>query len=365
MAAIPAKRVGVIGLGNIGRYHADRLQQLGQTIVGGVDVSEGARESFAETYETQAFSTFEDLYDHGVEALIITTPNKYHEEYAVAALERNIPVLVEKPLAHTLESAEQIVAAENDSEAFCMVGFHKRFLDCVEALKDRIDNHELGDIHHIEANYIRRRGIPGRGSWFTSDAFAGGGALIDIGVHVLDLAAYFLDFPTIRSVDATVQSEFGRRENYTQLGRWGDDHGSDRYDVDDSVRAFIQSTARTSISLNAAWAANQPDDTTITVTGSQGGARLDHETGELELYDAADSTEPQLLTTKVETRNTDPHRKEQRIFLEAVAEGSPPQRNTAEQGYYIQKLIDAIYTAGETGDRVPPTESTIPGISAD
>lgn len=364
MATIPSLRVGIIGLGNIGRYHAERLQRLGQTIVGGVDTAEEARQSFAEDFDTRAFGKFSDLFDQNVDCIVITTPNKYHEQYAAMALERDIPVLIEKPLAHTCESAEQIVAAENASEAFCMVGFHKRFINGVDALRDRIAGHELGEIHHIEANYIRRRGIPGRGGWFTHDATSGGGALIDIGIHALDLALYFLDFSQIQSVDATILSEFGPREDYTYLEMWGDDYGPDRYDVEDSVRAFLRSITGASISLNTAWAANQPDDTTITVTGSKGGARLDHETGELELYTVANSGKPQLLTTRVETRKEDPHRKEQQEFLEAVANGTPPRRSTVEEGYYMQKVIDAIYTAGETGERAPLAESTIAGIPA-
>lgn len=358
-------QVGIVGLGNIGRHHADRLDQQDPTIVGGVDISEEARESFSKTYGTRAFKTFEELYEQGIEALIVTTPNKYHEQYAVAALERDVPVLVEKPLAHTVESAEKIVAAANDSAAFCTIGFHKRFLNAVKTLKNRIVANGLGDIHHIEANYVRRRGIPGRGSWFTQDAFAGGGALLDIGVHVLDLAFHFLDFPPIKSVDATIRSEFGERENYTHLERWSEDHGPDRYDVEDSVRAFIQSTTGTSISLNTAWAANQPNDTTITLTGSKGGAQLDHETGELELYHTAGSSEPQLLTTAVETRDGDPYRREQQRFLEAVQDGSPLQRNTVKQGYYVQNVADAIYTAGETGERVPITDPAVRGAPAD
>lgn len=316
-------------------------------------------------YGTRTFETSEELWEQGVEALVITTPNKYHEQYAVAALERDIPVLVEKPLAHSVESAEQIVAAANDSAAVCMVGFHKRLLNGVEVLKNRIDTRELGDIHHIEANYVRRRGIPGRGSWFTQDAVAGGGALLDIGVHVLDLALYFLDFPPIKSVDAAIHSEFGHRDDYTHLERWSEDHGPDRYDVEDSVRAFVQSATGTSISLNTAWAANQPDSTTITVTGSEGGAKLDHETNELELYDTADSSEPQLLTTTVETRDNDPYRSEQQLFLEAVRNGGPLQQNTIEQGYYVQNLVDAIYTAGKTGEFVSLADSAAHGVSAD
>lgn len=361
MAALPSLDVGVIGLGNIGRYHADSFQRLGQTIAGGVDTSDEARESFASDYNTQAFATFEELVEHGIDCLLIATPNRYHEQYAVAALERDIPVLVEKPLAHSVESAERIVAAADNSNAFCMVGFHKRFINGIEALKDRIVAHELGDLHYIEANYIRRRGIPARGGWFTHDAAAGGGALIDIGVHVLDLAVYFLDFPPIESVNASIRTEFGVREDYTYLEMHGRDEGPDRYDVEDSVRAFIRTADGTTISLNAAWAVNQPDDTTLTVTGAEGGAKIDHYSGDLELYADAHAREPQLLTTQVETRNEDPHRKEQETFLQGVVDGQAPDQNTVEQGYYVQQVVEAIYAAGEDQDVQAPAPAPTSG----
>jgi len=347
-------RVGIVGLGNIGRYHADRLARAGGQVACGVDVSEPARSSFAEQYGVPTFETVEGLFETGVDAVVVTTPNGYHEEYAVAALDHDVPVLVEKPLAHTVESAERILAADEASEAFCMVGFHKRYLDGARALFDRIARGDLGDVHDVEANYVRRRGIPGRGGWFTQQAVSGGGALLDIGVHVLDLACHFLSFPAFTSVTATILSEFGSRHDYTYLDMYGEDQGPDRFDVEDSVRAFLRDDRGTSVSLNVAWAANELDDTALTVTGSDGGARLDHESGDLELYTVADGGNPQLLTTRVQTRQTDPVLTEQRAFIEGVRTGVAPAWNTAHEGYQVQRLVDAIYTAGETGDPVHP-----------
>jgi len=101
---------GIVGLGNIGQYHAERLVELGVTLAGGMDIAAEARTRFARRYDVDVYDEHHELYD-AVDAVIITTPNKYHEEYAVDALERDLHVLLEKPLGHSIESAERIADA--------------------------------------------------------------------------------------------------------------------------------------------------------------------------------------------------------------------------------------------------------------
>ncbi len=102
----------------------------------------------------------------------------------------------EKPLAHTLESAERIAAAAEVADGFCMVGFNNRFADPVEVLKNYQDEGRFGEMKHVEANYVRRRGIPGRGSWFTSKDVAGGGSL---SISVSTLSTWRCTSPAIRT----------------------------------------------------------------------------------------------------------------------------------------------------------------------
>ncbi|ADJ14826.1 Gfo/Idh/MocA family protein [Halalkalicoccus jeotgali] len=341
-------KIGVIGLGNIGRYHADRLRSYGAEIVGGMDVLPEARERFGRDYGVAIYEDHEELYSVA-DAIIVTTPNKFHEEYAVSALEAGLDVLLEKPLAHSVESAERIAAAAQSSEGFCMVGFHNRYLPSIEVLTTERDRGRFGDLSHVEANYIRRRGIPGRGSWFTSREIAGGGALIDIGVHALDLALYVLDFPEIAEVSGVARSEFGTREDYTYLQMWGDDAGHERFDVEDSVSAFIRCVDGQTISLEVAWAANRPTDNEFVVRGSDAGARFDRASGDMTIYETSADGSPHFNDTQVKTRERDAHAAEQETFLQAVAAGEPPERNTVEQGLLVQRVIDAIYRSSEKG----------------
>ena len=339
-------RVGIVGLGNIGQYHADRLLELDANLVGGLDVKAEARRWFTEIYDVDTYEDIDELLSR-IDAVIVTTPNRFHEEYAVAALERGIDVLLEKPLAHTLESAEYIADAAANSDAFCMVGFNNRFANSVEIIKHYQREGRFGDLMHVEANYVRRRGIPGRGSWFTNRDIAGGGALIDIGVHAIDLSLYFLDFPEIVEVSGTTRSQFGGREDYAFVDMWGEDVGPEGFDVEDSATAFIRCADGRTISLEVAWASNRPNTDEFFLRGTGAGVRLDREEYDLSIFEASTGGNNHLSDTHVETESTDTHRAEQERFLRAVEEGAPPESNTVEEAITVQRVIDAIYRSSE------------------
>lgn len=340
--------VGLVGLGGIGHHHANRLVDRGATLVGGMDVDADARRQFAETFDVKTYEDVDRLYSE-IDALLITTPNCYHEEYAVGALQAGLDVFLEKPLAHTLESAERIAAAAREAEGFCMIGFNTRFAEPVKVFKQYQAEGRFGDIRHVEANYVRRRGVPGRGSWFTTEAMAGGGSLIDIGVHAIDLALYTLDFPEIVEVSGQVRSEFGGREDYSYVNMWGEDSGPEGFDVDDSASAFIRGAGGETVSLEVAWAVNRPTTDEFVVRGTEAGARFDRESHDLSVYEAHSAGSHHFADTDIETRDTDTYVEEQRVFLEAVATGETPNINTVEEALTVQRVVDGIYRSAEQG----------------
>ena len=350
-------RVGIVGLGNIGHYHADRLLDLGADLVGGLDIQAEARRRFAEKYNVNTFEEADQLYAQ-TDAVVITTPNRFHEQYTVEALEAGTDVLLEKPLAHNLESARRIVSAAEEAEGFCMVGFNNRFATPIEVIKHYQGEGRFGEVKHIEANYIRRRGIPGRGSWFTNKGVAGGGSLIDIGVHAIDLSLYFLDFPEIVEVSGITRSEFGNREDYSFIEMWGDDVGPEGFNVDDSATAFVRCADGRTVSLEIAWATNRPANDEFHIRGTEAGAHFDRADHELTFYEAAKGGSDHLSNTDIETRANDTHKSEQRTFLRAVAEERAPERNTLEEGLSVQRVIDAIYRSSESGRAVRLDETS-------
>jgi predicted dehydrogenase len=259
---------------------------------------------------------------------------------------------VEKPLAHTVESAERIAAAADGADGFCMVGFHTRFEKQVEVLHSYREEGRFGEVSHVDARYVRRRGVPGRGSWFTDASTAGGGALIDIGVHALDLSLYLLEYPDPVEVSGVTRSEFGDREDYTYLHMWGDDRGAERFDVEDAARAFVRCADGRTLSLDVAWATNRPDEQTYVLEGIDAGATYDRSEGELTVHRTESDGADHMIDEAIETAESDPHRDEQRYFLDHVAVGTEPDRNTVEQALTVQRVVDAVYRSAETGAAV-------------
>jgi len=343
-------KLGVIGLGNIARLHCDRLQKAGHgdLIAAGLDVDPDARGRFAAQYDASVYERQADLYAE-VDAVLVTTPNKFHEEYVVGALDAGLDVFVEKPLAHTVGSAERIAEAARGAEGFCMVGFHNRFRNPVQALVGYREDGTMGELAHIEANYLRRRGVPGRGSWFTRKALAGGGALIDIGVHAIDLSLFLLDFPEVVEVSGQTRATFGTRSEYAYVTMWGEDYGSAGFDVDDSASAFIRCADGSTISLEVAWASNRPDSQEYVVRGSEAGARLDLSDDEMQLYETVSTGVDHHRTSEIETAGDDAHGIELEAFVDSVAAGEPPGTNTVEQALTVQRVLDAIYRSSEEG----------------
>jgi predicted dehydrogenase len=247
MSSSDNPRIGVVGCGGMGQLHARNAGEAGAEVVAGADVAEEPREEFADAFDVETFEQYEEMYgEMDLDGVSITTPNAFHAPAAIEAFEADINVLVEKPLADSVEAAERIVEAERASDAFGMVGFQSRFTPAGSIFKAQKEQGRFGDITNVEGKTIRRRGIPGIGSWFTSKELSGGGAIIDIGVHKIDFIMYLLDFPEIEEVTAETRSTFGDREEYADpddwIGKW--DTSYETFDVEDSASAFGLPTGR-------------------------------------------------------------------------------------------------------------------------
>lgn len=351
-------RVGVVGLGGMGMQHSRSVAALDHRVVGGVDVDPETREEFGREFSARTYETHEELYENeSLDAVLVATPNRFHEPVAVTAFERGFDVLIEKPLAHTLESAERIVRAAEEAESFGMIGFHNRFSTPVTVFKEYQAKGEFGDVNHVQIDYVRRRGIPGRSSWFADPELAGGGALIDIGVHAIDLAFYLLGFPTVVSATGITRSQFGWRPEYVDPDReeasdWSAD--STTFDVDDSASAFIRTDDDRTVSVEVAWAASQEPRNEVIVRGTDGGARFELGGESLALQSTSTRGTPHYRTTEITAPlHRTPHEIQLKMFLESVATREPPACNTFEQGLTVQQIVDAIYRSEEAGGVVP------------
>ena len=348
--------VGIVGLGGMGNLHARSLDELGAEVVAGADLVEAQRERFADEFGASVYETHEGLVaDGAVDAVVVTTPNRFHEPITVAALEAGCNVLVEKPLAHSLESAERIAAAAREADGTCMVGFHNRHAASMRMFEEHRERGRFGDLTHVEANYVRRRGVPGPGSWFTDPELAGGGALLDIGVHALDLALYALDFPEITEVSGTTRTTFGTDPEYADPEGFGDnwDADAETYEVDDSVSAFVRTAEGQTITLEAAWATNREESMDFRARGTEAGAQFDIGDTDLTILEAGTAGCDHYADVEL---TGDPsmtgYSTQDQQFLEAIASGTEPETNTLEQAMTVQRVIDAIYRSSEMGGSV-------------
>lgn len=343
--------VGIVGLGTRGTAHAEHVEGLGHEVVGGVDVDSDVRRGFEESFDAPAFESHESLLDRELDALEVVTPNAYHEAPAVEAFERDLHVFVEKPLAHTLESAERIADAARGSGGVGMVGFNDRFRDVVALLESRIRSGDLGAVRHVEAAKVRRRGMPDRGSWFTRRELAGGGALVDLGGHALSAALAFLGFPEELEVFGTTRSTFGDREDYADPDGWQSDRDSAEgpFDVEDSATALLRTPDGASVSLDLAWATNRETRREFVVRGTEGGARVSGDA--LELLGTGTEVTDHYCDAAIEAE-TDVWRAVEAGFLEAVVAGTPPDRNTVGEALAIQRVVDGIYRSDRLAESV-------------
>lgn len=218
----------------------------------------------------------EVLADPEVEAISICTPNNVHSQIAIDAMRAGKDVLSEKPAARVYSEALEMQKVQHETGRILNIGVCNRFNDSVNLLKKYIDDGKLGNIHHVYVSFRAHRQIPGLGGAFTTKAIAGGGALIDWGVHYLDIVMYCCGDPKVYTVSGETFCKLGKdMENYVYTDMWAGPPKFDGvYDVDDSVTGLIR-TSGPVITLSGAWAQNiGEDDRYIDFMGDKGGIRL-------------------------------------------------------------------------------------------
>jgi predicted dehydrogenase len=283
MSAEARLRAGVIGLGWAGQQHLAAYAEIADVdLVALAGMELGALQKLGVAYdipEEHRYTDWRDLVDHGqLDLLSIAAPTTLHAPIAVTALDAGIHVLSEKPMAENAETARLMVEAAERNDRVLDVSFNHRRRGHVQVLKKMIDDGILGPIYYAKAGWLRREGIPGLGSWFTQRAISGGGPLMDLGVHMLDIALYLLDEPAVRAVTAAMYAEFGPRGKGSSaasaMRKTGVEPGA--FDVEDLSTAFLRLQGGGTLLLESSWAQWIPKDQCyVTVYGSDGGASIE------------------------------------------------------------------------------------------
>lgn len=347
-------RVGVIGLGWAGDVHIKAYQQVpGVQVVAIAEINPQRLEQIGDTYAIPLrYRTYEELLARDdLDAVSVTTPNQFHAPASILAFERGLHVLCEKPLARTAEEGAAMVAAAQRAERVLQVAFNHRARSDVQVLKRYIDAGSLGRIYHAKASWMRRSGIPGGRGWFTSRELAGGGPLIDLGVHVLDMVLHLLGEPEPIAVSAATYAELGPR------GRGGEGSrplANPNFEVEDLATAFVRLAGGATLLLEASWAAygSAGDDYGVSLYGTEGGAEI-----AVKNYSWEDTlrifTDVGGVPAEIRPRLSkgEFHQSVIREFVAAVRSGNW-MAYTGAQGLRRARLIDACYTSARLGREV-------------
>jgi predicted dehydrogenase len=355
-------RVGVIGMG-IGRYHIEGFQNHPNAeVVAIADLDDARRAEAVSKYGVaRAYADGEDMLKvEELDVVSVAVPNKFHKALTIAALEQGCHVLTEKPMAmNAAESVEMLEAAKAAGRRL-MINFSYRFSTQSMALKSQVDGGILGDVYFARTVWHRRRGIPGlarfqnmprekarQRSWFSQKALSGGGPLIDLGVHRLDLALWLMGYPQPVWVMGSAYNPIG-----TEIAA---DYGMS-YDVEDLAAGFIKFDNGASMVIEASWAANIQEKELMEtrLLGTKAGLvqRNVDEGYEFEAEIYLENNGAQFDMKLNPPRERAPSAMYH--FIDSIV-NDEPHIATGEEGLIVMQILDAIYQSADEGRPVEIT----------
>ncbi len=352
-------KVGIIGCGGIANAkHMPALAKLDTVeMVAFCDVVESRAKEAAQKYRIAGAKVYTDykllLADKSIDVVHVCTPNKSHADISVDALEAGKHVMCEKPMAKTAADARRMVEAAKRTGNKLTIGYQNRFRTDSTYLHAACENDELGDIYFAKAHAIRRRAVPTWGV-FLNEEEQGGGPLIDIGTHALDLTLWMMNNYKPKAVMGSVFHKLGDQKDTGNT--WGD-WDPEKYTVEDSAFGFITMENGATIVLESSWALNtlQTGEAKTTLCGTKGGA--DMQEG-LRLngvkYGKQYTTMPSLNAAGVDfydgsTEGADV--KEARLWIESILNDTEPIVKP-EEALVVTEILEAIYESGKTGKAV-------------
>jgi len=343
--------VAVIGLGMGGAHLKGYSEHPGCTIAAICDVDKDRLARRAAEFgidESRCFTSADALFraarDLRLDAVSIVLPNAFHAPVTIRALRAGLHVLGEKPMAMSTAQARRMIAAARHARRTLGINLSFRFVPQSRALKDIVDSGRLGRVYYAHTRWWRQRGLPGFGGWFGTKKLSGGGPVIDLGVHRMDLAMWLMGGPQPVAVSAAVYDPIGSR-----LAR----QMKKKFDVEDMGAAFVRFEGGATLSLEASWAGflGKNEDMVTEILGERGGI-VQRNVGEGYDFEArVFSEEGGSLVETILKRRLAPAPSPYADFIDALLEGRPTLA-TAEDGLKVQQVLDAIYRSAARGKEV-------------
>ncbi|BBH22837.1 oxidoreductase [Paenibacillus baekrokdamisoli] len=345
--------IGVIGAGSISGSHLEGYAACEDAVIFAIcDLNETRAKAAADKYgATKVYTDYRELLaDPEIDAVSICTWNNSHAEISIAALHAGKNVMCEKPLCKTMEEAKRVEAAVNESGKLLQVGFVRRYASNTAVLKRFIDAGELGEIYYAKASTIRRLGNPG--GWFSDSERSGGGPLIDIGVHVIDLCWYLMGRPKVKSVSGNTYRKLGNRSHIQNLSFYqAADYNAELNDVEDMANALIRFENGASILVDVSFSLHaKSDESMVKLYGDKGGAEIEPELLIVtEQLDTIVNINPQIDDRGFNFQ--DAFSNEVNHFVQSCL-GHRETLSPVQDGVEITKILTAIYESAATGKEV-------------
>ncbi|TVY06987.1 Gfo/Idh/MocA family protein [Paenibacillus cremeus] len=352
-------RVGIIGCGGIATgKHLPSLTKLDNVeVVAFQDISLERAQLAADKFGKAGAAVYESyqelIANSDIDVVHVCTPNDSHAEISIAAMEAGKHVMCEKPMAKTAADARRMVEVAKRTGQKLTIGYNNRFRADSQHLKKVVENGDLGEIYFAKAHAVRRRGVPTWGV-FLDEEKQGGGPLIDIGTHALDLTLWLMNNYEPKVVLGVAFHKLSRKEN--AANSWGPWDPA-KFKVEDSAFAMIVMKNGATIMVEASWALNTLDtkEAKTTLCGTEGGAdmvdglRINGEKHS-RLY-----VEQLQFEAKgadfYEGKKESMQDKEIRLWIDSIVNDTQPIV-TPEQSLVVSELLEAIYESNRTGQAV-------------
>ncbi len=299
----------------------------------------------------EAVTDYHDiLNDPELEAVSVCTHNDFHSIISIDFMRAGKNVLCEKPAARILSEALEMQKVAHETGKILNIGVCNRFHTYVNKVKELIDDGELGEIYHVYASFRSHRSIPGLGGDFTKKASSGGGALIDWGVHYLDLIMYCCGDPKPLSASGKAFCKLGKNmDEYVYESMWAENTKdlNGTYDVDDSVTGFIRTTGPT-ITFNGAWAQNiGQNESYVDFLGDKAGIRMKY-CGDFTIYGVKNGM---LTEQKVLCSTANMYQEEINDFIKCCKNGEH-NRQYIDKAVLTSKILQAVYDSSDANEEI-------------
>lgn len=338
-------KVGIVGTGGIykGAHLPGWLAAKDEAeIVALCDAYRPSAEAAAKDFpDAKVYDDYRELLaDPSIDIVGICTPNVYHSEVAIAALEQGKHVFCEKPDAINPVEAQKMADAAKKSGKLLMTMRNNRFSEAAQFAKRYIGEGKMGDLYMGRCGWLRRRGIPGRGGWFTTKEMSGGGPLIDLGVHMIDMAIWLGGNPKPVAVSGATYRKFADRPDASGRVPEG------TFDVEDLAAGFIRFDNGAVLQIEFSWASNVEEEKKfLEWRGTEGGFSLVND--ELRIFTEQDGALIDLQP-KFPGGGLPQHTANILHFI-ACVQGRETPTITPDQGVDMIKILSAIYESAETG----------------